>query len=170
MSNNVFASTLARAIEVEGSTQAIANMLCVPETTLLRWREGRADMPVRAFRALIEFLSAAEARHAANMDEMRASAAEPSPERLEFRMGSLMAHCERCQCTEFRRVRPEEPLKMTNPLLCAACGHEIVHGDLLVKLGQALIDKKRAEAFERNRRQAAMRASRRKKLPADDVA
>jgi hypothetical protein len=169
VSNNVFASTLARAIEVEGSTQAIAHMLCVPETTLLRWREGRADMPVRAFRALIEFLSAAEMRYAANMAETPASAPEPSPEGLEFRIGNLTAQCERCQCTEFRRVRPDEPLRMTSSLLCAACGHEILHGDLLVKLGQTLIDKKRAEAFERNRRQAAMRASRRKKLPTDDV-
>ena len=163
MSDNVFARTLARAIEVEGSAQSIAHLLRVPEATLMRWCEGRADMPVRAFTALVEFLGAAEARHAANEADTPTSPPQPSAEQLEFRIGNLLAQCARCESTEFRRVRPDEPLRMTSRLLCRACGHEIAHGDLLVKLGHSLIAKKREEAFERNRRQAAMRASRRKK-------
>jgi len=127
-------------------------------------------MPVRAFTALVEHLTAAEASHAANEPEVAAPGPQASPEQLEFRIGNLMAHCARCEGTEFRRVRPDEPLKMTTRLLCRSCGHEIVHGDLLVKLGHALIAKKREEAFERNRRQAVMRASRRKKFPGDEVA
>ena len=170
MSDNVFARTLARAIEVEGSTQSIAHLLRVPEATLLRWCEGRADMPVRAFTALVEFLSTAEARHAANEPDTAPPAPQSSTEDLQFRIGNLLARCERCEGTQFRQVRPDEPLKMTSRLVCRGCGHEIVHGDLLVKLGRALIDKKRAEAFERNSRQAAMRASRRKKVPGDEVA
>ena len=129
-------------------------------------------MPVRAFTALVEFLSAAEAGHAANESDVAPSALQTStsPECLEFHIGNLAARCLRCEGTEFRRVRPDQSLKMTSRLLCSACGYEIVHGDLLVKLGQALIEKKRAEAFERNRRQAVMRGSRRKKLPGDEVA
>ena len=169
MSDNVFARTLARAIEVEGSAQSIAHLLRVPEATLLRWREGRADMPVRAFTALVEFLTEAEVRHAANEPDSAPAAPDPSPEEREFRIGNLLARCARCECSEFRRVRPDEPLKMTSRLLCRGCGQEIVHGDLLVKLGHALIVRKREEAFERNRRQAAMRASRRKKVPGDEV-
>jgi hypothetical protein len=168
--DNVFASTLARAIEIEGSAQSIAHLLRVPEATLLRWCEGRADMPVRAFTALVEFLSAAETRHAANEAAIAAPSPEPATERLEFRIGNLLAQCARCQSTQFRRVRPDEPLRMTSRLLCSTCGEEVVHGDLLVSLGRSLIAKKREEAFERNRRQAVMRASRRKKLPGDEVA
>ena len=168
LGENVFARTLARAIEVEGSTQSIAHLLRVPEATLLRWCEGRADMPIRAFTALVEFLSAAEAIHAANEPAVAPPAPQTSPESLEFHIGNLAARCVQCEGTEFRRARPDQPLKMTSRLLCRACRHEIVHGDLLVKLGRALIEKKRVEAFERNRRQAAMRASGRK-LPGEEV-
>jgi len=127
-------------------------------------------MPIRAFTALVEFLSAAEVGHAANEPDVAPTAPQTSPESLELRIGNLAARCVQCEGTEFRRVRPDEPLKMTSRLLCRACGHEIVHGDLLLKLGHSLIEKKRVEAFERNRRQAAMRASRRKRLPGDEVA
>src|SRR5689334_7413378 len=160
LGDNVFARTLARAIEVEGSAQSIAHLLRVPEATLLRWCEGRADMPVRAFTALVEFLTTAEAGHAANEPAVAPPAPPTSAESLEFRIGNLTARCVQCEGTDFRPVRPDQPLTMTCRLLCGACGHEIVHGDLLVKLGHSLIEKKRVEAFERNRRQAAIRASR----------
>ena len=169
MGENVFARTLARAIEVEGSAQSIAHLLRVPEATLLRWCEGRADMPVRAFTALVDFLTAAEASAPVNEPQTAMPTASGSAERLEFRIGNLTACCARCDCTEFRRARPDQPLKMTSRLACRACGYEIVHGDLLVKLGHELIAKKRVEALERNRRQSNMRAARRKKVPGDEV-
>jgi hypothetical protein len=170
VSDNVFTRTLARAIEVEGSAQSLAHLLHAPEGTLLRWSVGRADMPVRAFTALVEYLSAAETRQPANDGVADAATPQPSSERLDFRVGNLLAHCARCEGSEFRRVCAEQPLKMTSRLACRTCGSEVVHGNLLVKLGHDLIARKRLEALERNRRLQAMQAARTKSSSDDETA
>jgi len=163
LGDNVFARTLARALELEGSAQSLASLLRVPEGTLLRWCDGRADMPVRAFTTLVGYVSAKEARDPAGDSQSEGPAPTASHEALEFNIGSLVARCDHCGHTQFRRSRADLPLKMTSRLLCRACGTAVVHGDLLVALGHQLIAKKRVEALERNRRQAAMRAARRVK-------
>jgi hypothetical protein len=48
---------LTMAVEVEGSKQAVASLLHVPESTLNRWLIGRAFMPQKATKILIEFLA-----------------------------------------------------------------------------------------------------------------
>jgi len=163
LGDNVFARTLARAIELEGSAQSLASLLRVPEGTLLRWCDGRADMPVRAFTTLVGYVSAKETRDPAVDVHSVVDVPPASDESLEFHIGSVVARCEHCGVTQFRRSRADLPLKMTSRLLCRACGTAVVHGDLLVALGRQLIAKKRVEALERNRRQAAMRAARRVK-------
>ena len=57
MADTIHTRALARAAETEGSTQALAGVLHVPENTLLRWMSGRAQMPLRAFLRLVEVLS-----------------------------------------------------------------------------------------------------------------
>jgi DNA-binding transcriptional regulator YiaG len=48
---------LARAVEAEGSKQAVATALHVPERTFDRWLEGRAQMPDKATKLLIEIIA-----------------------------------------------------------------------------------------------------------------
>ena len=38
--SDIYTQTLARAVEAQGSTQALASLLHVPESTLLRWMSG----------------------------------------------------------------------------------------------------------------------------------
>jgi hypothetical protein len=48
---------LAKAVELEGSKQAVASLLHVPETTFDRWLIGRAFMPQRATKILVELIT-----------------------------------------------------------------------------------------------------------------
>ena len=49
MGENVYSRVLAQLVAKESSTQAVANLLHVPEKTLERWMLGRSQMPLRAF-------------------------------------------------------------------------------------------------------------------------
>src|SRR5438874_7497914 len=62
VADTVFTRILATALEVEGSSQALANALHVPEGTLQRWMSGRASMPVQAFLKLLKYVELHEAR------------------------------------------------------------------------------------------------------------
>src|SRR5437899_4363565 len=55
--SDIYTQTLARAAEAHRSTQALASLLHVPESTLLRRMSGRAQMPVQAFLELIRLLT-----------------------------------------------------------------------------------------------------------------
>jgi hypothetical protein len=45
---------LLQAVQTQGSRQALASMLHVPENTLLRWMSGSAQTPLQAFRKVID--------------------------------------------------------------------------------------------------------------------
>ena len=48
---------LAKAVELEGSKQAIASVLRVPERTFERWLAGQALMPEKATKLIIELIA-----------------------------------------------------------------------------------------------------------------
>jgi hypothetical protein len=152
MTDNVYVRMLGRAVEVEGSSQAVAHILHVPERTLQRWREGRAQMPWKAFLRLVEYLLAAEQKAAPPDARGSAAAAAPAAgEHIRFPAGELLARCARCDGDEFRRAKPTEPLRMTSRLVCCACGREALHSDLLVSLGRDLVAHAKAQAAHRAR-------------------
>jgi hypothetical protein len=144
---------LARAAEAQGSTQALASLLRVPENTLLRWMKGRAQMPLQAFLALIEVLSRGEQ---ARNDTL--PPAPPSGERLTFRMGELHARCARCDGIEFVAAQPERRLAYTAKVACCSCGEGVVHGNLIGQLAKDAVQHSRAMSAARARRQAEAQA------------
>ena len=157
MADTVYTRLLARAIDIEGSAQGLAHKLRVPEATLLRWINGRAQMPFKAYEVLLQFVQQADSRtppppmtHPA--PPMPAS--NTNPERLTFPLGKhLLGRCARCDGTEFRRYDANAPLKMTSVLECCACLAQVIHGVLLVELGNDAIAKVKANAVSRTRRQ-----------------
>ena len=134
---------LRQALQVEGSTQALAHRFRAPEATLMRWLEGRAAPPLRLIPSLLDFL-------------MQAGDAKPDPEpappseSLVFRMGQLTARCERCDGSEFRLAHPGA-LRMTSPLLCTSCGRQVIHGNLLAALANDAVQHARAATARRMR-------------------
>src|SRR5438552_12398314 len=93
VADTIFTRALAQAAAAQGSSQALAYQLHVPENTLLRWMSGRAQMPLAAFRRVIELLV-----------EHEQSGAQPQPqpqalapaEKLDFNIGEVFARCARC--------------------------------------------------------------------------
>ena len=154
MADTVCTRLLARATEIEGSSQALSHRLHVPEATLLRWSSGRAQMPFRAYEMLLQFVQHAESNAPLVMTSAGPSSAPAStnPERLTFPLGPLLGRCARCDGTEFRRYDANAPLKMTSVLECCACLAQVIHGVLLVELGRDSIAKVRANAASRARR------------------
>ena len=149
MRDTLYTRTLVQAAEIEGSTQALANLLKVPESTLLRWLSGHAQMPLRAFVKAVDFLSEHEQRNPAPH-----AAESPAAGELEFRMGEHFARCQRCDGTLFCPKQPGTPLRMTSELLCASCDEEVIHGNLIVRLATDAIQHSRAMTVARARGQA----------------
>jgi hypothetical protein len=112
-----YTRALAQAIEVEGGPQALAYLLRVPESTLLRWVAGRAQMPLQAFHRVIELLIA----HERKSGEAR-------------NIGHFPAECRRCGGTQFEPAAGQGPLGMTSVLVCSACKAETTQGELLAEL------------------------------------
>ena len=150
MADTLYTRALARAAEIQGSTQSLASLLHVPENTLLRWMAGRAQMPLQAFLKLIELISADERKHALEPVKNGAAAAA----KLAFRIGELPAHCARCDGTEFVPAEPAQPLRYINKLLCASCGEAVVHGNLIAQLAKDSVHRSKAMMVARQRRQA----------------
>ena len=151
VADTIHTRALARAAETEGSTQALAGVLHVPENTLLRWMSGRAQMPLRAFLRLVEVLSQHEKK---NGGSTGASAAEPQGNgKLTFAMGELYARCARCDGSDFLPVAGT-PLRMTSELACGSCGERVVHGDLISQLARDAVHQSRAMTAARTKRQA----------------
>lgn len=144
---SIYTSTLKHAAAAQGSTQALAHLLHVPESTLLRWMEGRAMMPINAFGRLIEIMSEHERRHP--------DAGLQDPGRVSFRSGQLFARCARCDGTEFVLVEPGTRLKHVSLLACGNCGERIAHGKLLCQLARDTVQHARAMTAHRQRRQSA---------------
>jgi hypothetical protein len=149
VSDTIYTRTLARAAQAEGSTSALAQVLRVPERTLERWMSGRAQMPVRAFVQALERLTQHENNGAP-------APVFDSDATLTFPMGELLARCGRCDGTEFTPALPGAPLKMTSELACRACGEKVVHGNLIARLAEEVVQHSRAATIARNRRQKAL--------------
>src|SRR5438045_9073288 len=108
MADNVYTKVLKQAAELEGSSQALAARLRVPENTLVRWMSGRAQMPLQAFLNAMEFVAARNAEQAA----------PASDEKLSFKIGTVLARCASCEGTELRRADPTQALHYARNLAC----------------------------------------------------
>jgi hypothetical protein len=150
MADTIYTRALSRAAEIQGSTQALASLLRVPENTLLRWMAGRAQMPLQAFLNLIELLVKHE--ETGGGEPRLQDVAEG--EKLSFRMGDLVGHCARCDGTEFTLASPGPAVKFTSKLACCACGEVVVHGNLIAQLARDAVYHSRAMTAARARRQA----------------
>ena len=149
--SDIYTQTLARAAEAQGSTQALASLLHVPESTLLRWMSGRAQMPVQAFLELVRLLTQYENKGGAYPATQAAGG-----EKLTFRMGRHAARCGRCDGSEFVPADRVRPVKMTSELACSACGERVMHGDLIAQLANDAVNQSRAYTAARAKRQAAL--------------
>jgi hypothetical protein len=129
MANSIFACALKAAAEAQGSTQALAGLLRVPEGTLLRWMSGRAMMPVRAFARLMDILGDHEARHPERPGAN--AAADPV---FTFTLNHLAARCAACAGTEFVQRTPAATLRYSDLLVCRSCHREVPHRSLLLDL------------------------------------
>jgi hypothetical protein len=161
---DIYTDTLARAAEAQGSTQAVASLLHVPENTLLRWMSGRAQMPLQAFLRLVELLSEYEKGGGG----YPGAAAAERGDRLVFHMGKLIAHCARCDGTEFLPTATE-PLKLTSELACCTCGERVIHGDLIAQLARDAVNQSRAYTAARTRHQVAIREATAKRRAAAEA-
>jgi hypothetical protein len=154
MQDKIVTLILQQAAQAEGSTQALASRLNAPEPTLIRWMTGRAQTPLRAFLAVLDFLMQRELKEAA-APETPPEAAQP--DKLVFPLGLLFARCERCDGTEFRLLTPGT-LRLTSHLTCLVCGEDVVHGNLLARLATEAVHHSRAIAVRTKRAVSASRA------------
>lgn len=145
MQDEIIMSVLAKAASVEGSTQALATRLKAPESTLQRWIEGRAQAPLRAFLAALEFVMQDERRNGTPVGD-----AASDTRTLVFRLGPLAARCARCDCEEFCAAEAGRT-GLTSVLLCRSCGVEVVHGNLLAQLARDAVHHSRAVAVRTRR-------------------
>lgn len=132
MAATVYTTALIRAAEIQGSTQALASLLRVPENTLLRWMAGRAQMPLQAFLKVIEIVSADERRNPPPAGEARGRGGD----KLRFRLGQIEARCARCDAVEFVLADASQPLRYISELACASCGERVVHANLIAQLAR----------------------------------
>lgn len=151
MADTLFTRALVRAAEIEGSTQALASLLHVPESTLLRWMVGRAQMPLQAFLRLIEIVSEDERKQAPKVRP-----GSPEAQALRFRIGELEAHCSRCDGTEFIQSDPAQALRYINELVCCACGEPVVHGNLIARLAKDAVQHAKTLTVVREKRQVEL--------------
>lgn len=149
MHDRMIPRLLRQAADAEGSTQALASRLNAPEPTLLRWMDGRAQTPLRAFLAVLEYLMQIE-RRAASTAADAAAADGTQPDKLQFPLGPLLARCPRCDGTEFRLVNAGA-LRLTSLLACTSCGASVIHGNLLAQLAKDAVHQSRAVAARTRR-------------------
>ena len=121
MAQNVYTRLLTQLVAMEGSSQAVASLLRVPEGTLIWWMSGRAQMPLRALLKAMDLVAKHELKDA--------------QDKLTFEVGPLRAQCPKCGAGEFRRPT-DAPLTYLSLLACCACGHQVVHGDLVVQVAK----------------------------------
>ena len=150
MADTIYTRALSRASEIQGSTQALASLLRVPENTLLRWMSGRAQMPLQAFLNLIALV----VQHEKNGGSESSLQTPADGEKLGFRIGPLAARCARCDGEEFVAVAPAEALRFTSLLACGSCGARIVHAELIAQLAKDAVYQSRVMSTKRARQQA----------------
>ena len=126
MADTVFTRALVQAAEIEGSTQALASLLRVPESTLRRWIAGRAMMPVKAFRRVLELLKQAE----------QPVDLEAPDGTVAISVGELPARCAACSGAFFASKAPAAPLRYSSSLECTACRQDVMLADLFCETAQ----------------------------------
>jgi hypothetical protein len=150
MRETIYTRALRQAVEAQGSRQALASVLRVPENTLLRWLAGSAQTPVQAFCKVIELLVEHEKTNAAPLG----AADEPVVrlETLEFATGGMLARCARCNGTAFALLPPATTLRYTSELRCCTCNTPVLHGSLISGLARESV-----QAAARGRKQPPVR-------------
>jgi hypothetical protein len=113
MADTLYTQALARAAEIQGSTQALASLLRVPENTLLRWMSGRAQMPLQAFLKLLEVLAQYERSGG------QATLEDTNGEPLSFSLGELAARCERTTRGDLIAQVARETIQKSRAMLAA---------------------------------------------------
>ena len=151
MADTIYTRTLARAAQTQGSTQSLASLLHVPENTLLRWMSGRAQMPLQAFLKLIEVLAQHE-KNGADTTIQESMKGEP----ITLKIGDLVAHCARCDGTEFIPTGENGRVRFTSELACRGCGEDVIYGNLVAQLAKDAVMHSRTMTAQRARRQAAL--------------
>jgi hypothetical protein len=152
MADTIYTRALNQAAAAQGSTQALATLLNVPENTLLRWMSGRAQMPLRGFLRVVELVS----QHEKSGGAVDSGVQIPQNGKLRFAMGDLHARCARCDSTEFEPSEPGPRLRMSSELVCVSCGERVTHGNLISQLAADTVQQSRAMTVARNRRQAGI--------------
>ena len=149
MKENVITAVLREAARIDGSTQGRASRLHAPESTLLLWMEGRAQVPLRALLNSIDFIIEWELQtkelHGGFAADMGAH------DKLSLSIGQLAARCSRCDGADFRAAVPGD-LRLTSRLSCIACGEEVLHGTLITRLAKELIQHSRSMVARARRR------------------
>lgn len=140
MADTFYMRALAQAIEVEGGPQALAYLLRVPESTLLRWLAGRAQMPLQAFHRVIDLLVAHERKGGTTFE----LSGHPDGS-LTFDTGGIAAQCKGCGGTQFEPAA-DGTLGMTSVLVCPACKAQTTQGELLAELATRAVKQSRAAA------------------------
>lgn len=125
MADTVFTRALVQAVALQGNTQDLASLLRVPQETLRRWMAGRAMMPVKAFRQLMELLKDAEAHPDLHAPDGT----------VAIGLGPVSARCA-CSGTQFAPKGPAEPLRYSSPLVCAACRQDVTLAELIYEAAQ----------------------------------
>ena len=153
MAENVYTRVLQQAAAIEGSTQALATLLRVPEGTLLRWMSGRSQMALRAFLKAIDLVAKREVQQAA-------PPAQPAPvsEALRFNVGPVFACCSGCHGMLFRRADAAQPLTYLSMLACVGCEAEVEHSQLVVQLAKEVGQYSRQQRAALKRLQMERRA------------
>jgi len=151
LADTLYTRALVRAAEIQGSTQALASLLRVPENTLLRWMVGRAQMPLQAFLRTIQLIADDERKQAPVP-----RAGDAPSDKLRFKIGELEARCERCDGHEFVQTDPSMPLRYINELVCCGCGNRVVHGNLIAQLAKDAVYHSKALTVQRQKRTAAL--------------
>jgi DNA-directed RNA polymerase subunit RPC12/RpoP len=148
MKETIYTQTLRSAAAAEGGTAALASTLHVPEKTLERWMNGRAQTPLRAFLKALECVKLREQSAAAPPAE--AHNGEP----LTLSSGNLVARCARCDGTEFLPVDPEKRPRYIDEVVCRGCGHKVVLGNIIARLAQDAVHHAHTLTAARERRHA----------------
>jgi len=148
MEENLVRSILREAARIEGSTQALATRLRAPESTLLLWLEGRAQVPLRALLNSIDFI----VRWELETSETKCAfyAGTDANGRIMLSMRRLTASCSQCGGTDFHAVAPGV-LRLTSRLSCTTCGEEVVQSILIGRLAKQVAQRSRSQSAQHYR-------------------